>query len=110
MNEQTLFEEYPPEDKKAKPARRDDCCDKWAIFIDECDEPPHKVWDFCHRWGHRRTSFSVDALAEVAGTTDLHAQAVIAWAVRQGWITPIQPEYYQTVADRLWTGRLPKER
>jgi hypothetical protein len=106
----SLFEEYPPLPRKAPKLQRDDCCDAWAAFIARTEGDGHRVWDFVHRWGHRRTPFSADALAEIAGTSRAHAEAVIGCVVELGWVAPIQPEYYQRVADRLWAGRLSKER
>lgn len=106
----SLFEEYPPLPRAAPKLRRDDCCDEWAEFMGRTDGGGHRIWEFVHRWGHRRTPFSVEALSDVAATTVERAEGVIAYAVELGWVGPIQPEYYQRVADRLWTGRLPKER
>lgn len=107
--EQTLFADYPP-NRKPKKDKPDRCCDAWAAFLDENEGGGERVEMFCHRWGHRRTPFSVEALAEVAGVTDLRAHAVIVAAIDSKWIVPVMAEYYQTVPDRLWIGRLAKER
>lgn len=106
--EQTLFVDYPP-NKITKPTRPEHCCDAWAEFVAEHGES-ERVWMCVHRWGHRRIPFSIQALADIAATTDLRAHAVIVSAEEDGWIAPIQPEFYQTVADSLWVGRLAKGR
>jgi hypothetical protein len=106
----SLFEEYPPLPRKAPKLQRDDCCDAWASFIEGGGDVRDLACNFLHRRGHRTMPFSVETLAEVAEIDITSAEGAIEWAVELGWIAPIQPEYYQRVADRLWTGRLPKER
>jgi hypothetical protein len=106
----TLFDEYPPKPGPANRARRDDCCDAWATFVNAGCNIVDRASIFIHRWGHRRTPFSVDALAEIADTDPDHAGDVIAWAVEDEWIVPVYPEFPGQLPEPLWIGRLAKER
>lgn len=107
--EQTLFADYPP-NRKPKKNKPDHCCEAWATFVNDGGNVADRTCVFVHRFAHRRTPFSAGVLAQIANTNVDHARYVIDWAVNDGWVSPVQPEFPGQLPEPVWMGRLTKER
>ena len=104
----TLFPEYPPVDKPKR--RQVECCEAWVAFTDQYPDPP-VVYAVVHAFAHGRVPFTIDALAERAGTTERGSRGAIAIALDRGWVTPVHPEaYMHHPVLRAWIGTLPRRR
>jgi hypothetical protein len=94
-----FFDDYPEFEPKE---RQPTCCDDLAGMP--------RLDQFIHVLAHSRVPFTVEAVADLAGSGCASAIAGLSKAIADGHIAVVQPEEHMADPTGLYIGRLVKRR